>query len=279
MSELFEYPPVARPILEPLAARPLDLAFPRVPISRADAAADVVIVTIVLAAFGLFTAISGLSFFLEDLAPRGGQYLWVLGNGLLTLATIALLLRWRGQGIAAIGLNRSPVGRVLVAAAIAVPACFAAGAISNVTVTFFSGGGMDSLVQDRAEFFEHASDVSLAWVFPISLFVGIYEEMLFRGFLFSRLRAWFSGDTLPVLISAAIFGSLHYPTQGVTGMFQTGMIGLVLGIFVSRARSLWPAIIAHAAIDFLSLAMLILLREPMREFLRTVTSAPASQPG
>ncbi|HVE81686.1 MAG TPA: CPBP family intramembrane glutamic endopeptidase, partial [Myxococcales bacterium] len=62
---------------------------------------------------------------------------------------------------------------------------------------------------------------------------GFGEETLFRGFLFQRLRTLFgtgAGATaLIVVLTAVFFGSLHYPDQGLPGVEQAVMTGLVFG--------------------------------------------------
>ena len=102
--------------------------------------------------------------------------------------------------------------------------------------------------------------IPLGLVVPMSLFVGLYEEVLVRGFLLSRLRALSGGNLVPVVVSTAIFGAVHFP-QGLAGMVQTAAIGLALALVVVRTRTLWPAILAHATIDSLSLTLAVLFRE------------------
>ena len=66
-------------------------------------------------------------------------------------------------------------------------------------------------------------------------------------------------DMLAVVISAVLFGAGH-GYQGLLGLLQTTVAGLVLGALVVWRRSLWPAIGAHLAIDAFSLVMLQVLK-------------------
>ena len=105
------------------------------------------------------------------------------------------------------------------------------------------------------------------WIFLVSL-LGVYlvssfgEEVVYRGFLIQRI-SWLLegikfGKTCSVLISAVIFGLAHY-TWGITGMVQTGFMGLVLGTFHIRfTNSLIILILAHVYMDTLLLASIYL---------------------
>lgn len=86
------------------------------------------------------------------------------------------------------------------------------------------------------------------------------EETLFRGFLFERLGKLFGPGVrkkvLIVLLSAALFGAAHYPEQGIPGMQQGVVVGLVFGAIYAWAGRLFMLMIAHAAFDLTALAMI-----------------------
>ncbi|WP_242342462.1 CPBP family intramembrane glutamic endopeptidase [Anaeromyxobacter terrae] len=92
---------------------------------------------------------------------------------------------------------------------------------------------------------------------PATLLVGLYEELLFRGYLFQalaeRLRPW----PAIVLVSAA-FGAIHYPNPGVTalGAAATVLYGVLLGALLVRTRSLWTCIGFHFAGNLVQAALL-----------------------
>jgi len=89
--------------------------------------------------------------------------------------------------------------------------------------------------------------------------VGVYivssfgEEVIYRAFLINRitelgLDSKF-GKMATVVISAAIFGIVHYK-WGPMGMVQTGFMGLVMGIFYLKLKKkLWILVLAHAYMD------------------------------
>jgi membrane protease YdiL (CAAX protease family) len=88
---------------------------------------------------------------------------------------------------------------------------------------------------------------------------AIGEEVLFRGFLQTRLRALLGAGRHAglgaVLLQAMLFGAVH-AYQGPTGILTSGLIGLVFGALMLRFRNVWPLVIAHGLID--TVAMLAL---------------------
>lgn len=95
--------------------------------------------------------------------------------------------------------------------------------------------------------------VAVAW-----LGAGLGEELLFRGFLFDRLlRLPGVAGTMPValIVQAALFGLAHF-YQGIAGVLMTGAVGLLLGWIRLRAGgAIWPAVLAHAAVDTIMLSL------------------------
>jgi len=91
------------------------------------------------------------------------------------------------------------------------------------------------------------------FILTILIGAGFAEEVVFRGFLFDRFRRLFGtrpwATVLTVVISAALFGAAHWSGQGLPGVQQAIMTGLVFGAIFARTRSLWMLMIAHAAFD------------------------------
>jgi membrane protease YdiL (CAAX protease family) len=100
----------------------------------------------------------------------------------------------------------------------------------------------------------------MPWLGPACLLQAFAQEAQFRGMLMGALervmgRGWAN------LAQATFFGLTHLAVsyQGPVGPFVpvTIAVGLVLGWIVQRTRSLWPAVIIHAAGDIgITLAVL-----------------------
>lgn len=79
----------------------------------------------------------------------------------------------------------------------------------------------------------------------LSLGVGIYEELLFRGFLMTRLRRVTGHWWLAVLISTVIFTAPHMIDQTTVALVPIIILSLVFSVVTILRRSLIPAIVAH----------------------------------
>ncbi|HEX8904784.1 MAG TPA: CPBP family intramembrane glutamic endopeptidase [Longimicrobiaceae bacterium] len=86
------------------------------------------------------------------------------------------------------------------------------------------------------------------------------EEAFFRGFLFERLGRLFGSGAVAragiVLITTAVFALAHYPDQGLAGVEQATFTGLVFGTIFAATGRLWMVMCAHAAFDFVAIALI-----------------------
>ena len=98
--------------------------------------------------------------------------------------------------------------------------------------------------------------------------LGVYlvssfgEEFIYRAFLISRISELVPtgkyGSILSVVISAIIFGLVHYE-WGPMGIVQTGFMGLVLGFFYLKLKKkLWVLVLAHAYMDTILMVQMFL---------------------
>ncbi len=90
----------------------------------------------------------------------------------------------------------------------------------------------------------------------VSLFAAaLAEELVFRGYLITRLEAVLKSRAQAVFLSSVVFASYHL-YQGVSGVTSAFLFGLITGYAWLRYRRLWPLAIMHFAWNsFLSLPM------------------------
>ncbi|MFM5949014.1 MAG: lysostaphin resistance A-like protein [Novosphingobium sp.] len=97
----------------------------------------------------------------------------------------------------------------------------------------------------------------LLWIVAVAWFAaGFGEEMLWRGFLMDRLLRLkgLSGRVWPVIGLQALVFALPHVWQSWSGIVVTGAVGVLFGWLRTRtAWNLWPLIIAHAAVDTVSM--------------------------
>ncbi|WP_319778022.1 type II CAAX endopeptidase family protein [Maridesulfovibrio sp.] len=81
--------------------------------------------------------------------------------------------------------------------------------------------------------------------------VAISEEIIFRGLAFTALRKRKQSIPKIFLISAIIFGLIHW-SQGPTAIIATAITGSGLMVCMYCTGSIYPTIIAHYVINYLS---------------------------
>jgi hypothetical protein len=100
--------------------------------------------------------------------------------------------------------------------------------------------------------------VAAAWTMIVV--GGFGEETVFRGYMFERLGKLLGvsrgARTATVLVTAALFASLHYFDQGLTGAEQAIITGLVFGTVFAFTGRIWMLMCAHAAFDLTAVAII-----------------------
>lgn len=102
-------------------------------------------------------------------------------------------------------------------------------------------------------------------MFVVIVGAGWGEESVFRGFLFERLRKLLGssvGATVTmVLLSAALFGPIHYLGQGLAGAEQATIFGILFATVFALTHDLWFLVAAHAAFDITAVLIIYLNAE------------------
>ena len=196
----------------------------------------------------------GLPFAGDDLFAK--QLVVVAANAVM-LFMVWLGLRMRGQKPLSLGLSAHFEGwksmawgfaKSLLVLVMAM-AGFMLGSIIMLNLTGLPQqadvSGYDYLQGNPALFL-----VSLASIYFFSSFG---EEVVYRGFLITRLETLFGPGrralAWAVVFSSLVFGLAHFG-WGVAGMVQTTFMGLALAIsFVIFKRRLWILVAAHAYMD------------------------------
>ncbi len=180
-----------------------------------------------------------------------------------TLIILTIYIRRQGQSWASMGLRTLPGLKAKLLVLPQAMAIFVTVLISIVLLT----RGLDALgITFMSEPIEGETErwgalqgnlrmylilIALSWISA-----GFGEEMFFRGFLITRLQTAFNGikfsSAISVLLAAFLFGYVHFYYQGVTGLVNAGVIGVIFGTyFLLYKRNLWPLVIAHGFINSL----------------------------
>lgn len=107
----------------------------------------------------------------------------------------------------------------------------------------------------RNQFSRLITTVAAAW-----LIGGLYEEIVFRGFIQKTAERWFmhSGHSFWIagLLNSLLFGLYHWQ-QGIFGVIGAVMGGLFWTYLLARYKgNLWYPIFSHALFDSIALWMI-----------------------
>lgn len=100
---------------------------------------------------------------------------------------------------------------------------------------------------------------------PVTLWLliagaGFGEETIFRGYMFERLGTLLgkgvAAKTTIVLITSTLFALAHYSTQGLPGVEQAAVTGLVFGTIFAITGRIFTLMCAHAAFDLVAYAII-----------------------
>ena len=181
-------------------------------------------------------------------------------GGVISTILTACFLYWRltsnGESLKDIGIARPK--NLTLAGVIAVANIPVAMTFSVLTAVILRNYGITSAPPDIARFTGIQGNVPLyaSWM-VMALLASSSEEIIYRGFMISRLEKVLGRSgvsmVLILLMQAAYFGVRHY-YQGLVQAYAAGAIGLVFGIsYMLTKRNLWPAMIAHTAMNLISL--------------------------
>jgi membrane protease YdiL (CAAX protease family) len=168
-----------------------------------------------------------------DLLPIAIPLRLAYGKSVRGLAGLAL---WSAGGLA--------MGAIAVASAFAVSLMFGAELPeSQAALELFSD--LDSL----------SSQIAVA--ISVTLFAPVFEEILFRGFVYRNLRDLI--EPVPaMLVTGLLFGLVHLD---LAFMFQLSALGAVLCFAYERSGSLLVPIVIHAAWNGAQLVSMLIVSE------------------
>jgi membrane protease YdiL (CAAX protease family) len=170
---------------------------------------------------------------------------YVSSTGTLVLLGVAAWLVGNREGATGLGLDSLPVGSLFG---------------WSVALTL---GGLGILlafkrISTRLRMREHPVLRALLPRSPgektvfagLSVAAGVGEELAYRGYAIGAL-APLVGTPMAAIVTSAVFGVLH-AYQGPLGIVRAGVLGGMLAWGFLISGSLWPAIIAHVALDVLA---------------------------
>lgn len=183
--------------------------------------------------------------------PEGSliaRYLRTAARGWFTVAMVAAAWYFLRRDFAVLGLDVpvglwGRIGLAIVAAGL----IFNFIAVANIR-RFISPARYPKLIEQmrRMKILPRSTREMLVFLL-VAITAGVWEELLYRGFLIWFL-APYGGLVAAALLSSLIFG-LGHAYQGWRGVANTFLLGLVFAGFYLATKSLWWVMAAHAAVD------------------------------
>jgi membrane protease YdiL (CAAX protease family) len=198
----------------------------------------------------------------------------VARQGVVWVANVVMLmivylgLRLRGQTWAHFGLafgkpRRATVVRALLLSLAVFAAATAAFVLGSVVMASIPGipAGADL---SGYNYLYHNLPLLIVTLIGVYIVSSFGEEVIYRAFIITRIEEMGSGgkglQRLAVLISAAVFGLVHFD-WGPMGIGQTAFMGLALAIaYLKVKRNLWINILAHGYMDTILIVQLFFVQ-------------------
>jgi membrane protease YdiL (CAAX protease family) len=180
-----------------------------------------------------------------------GNLLFVPLSGILVLVWArASKTPWRDLGLARPG---SWLGTVVLGIVFGVALKFA---MKSIVMPLLGAPPIN-----QAFHFLVGNTAALPWMlYVIIAGAGFGEEMVFRGWAFERLGKMIGtapwAKVVTVLFTSAWFGYDHYAFQGLPGVQQAAIVGIIFGTIFAVWRRIFFLMIAHIAFDLTALAMI-----------------------
>ena len=218
------------------------------------------------AAAGMLMAISlaGL-FFAPGAAYIPGVLLAAMLQNVWLLMFVGVLVWCDDNGPSHLGWHRSGWQRDALGSVLILAGTFAthlcAAMLIAIVVAVTDPSGFQEQLEERSQVLQDLLGDTPAWQFALlMLWVGLFEETVFRAFLLPRLKLLLRSWPLALVLGGALFGIGHL-YEGPVAVFQTAVLGVYFGAaYVWRGRLLGVAL-AHAGFNIAMFVLLLATRE------------------
>ncbi|WP_306799785.1 CPBP family intramembrane glutamic endopeptidase [Corallococcus sp. AS-1-6] len=181
----------------------------------------------------------------------------------LGMCLLVAVLLWRdGQGPAQVGLVREGWARELLLGGVVLAGTYVVHLavsvpLAAVAVALKLAGQELAARKDVAAALLDTG-LGVPAFAAIMVVVTGFEEFVFRGFLVPRLKVVLGGWVPAILVAAVLFSVGHF-YEGTLAVFQTFVMGAWFGFVLWYRGRLLPLIVAHAAFNTISFALMLWL--------------------
>lgn len=261
---IFDAPPPS-PLLGPPGARadhPLHLR----DLTRWDALLDLAMMAVALVAFEGLATVVVLLFMGADFDPdsasgmemlRSALLPLVFGRAVVVLVAVGLIIKLRRLRLASVGAAGQRFFLNAAIGVVAAPVCAAVVFGVMMTLILLVPSAMEAQVENVDRLHRMVPDLTVLGALGLACAIGVYEELLFRGFIMPRIRRLTGGWFTAVLLTTVLFTWLHAADQMWTALVAISTLSVLFSVLTIVTRSIVPSIVAHMLWDFSVFVMLL----------------------
>jgi len=203
-------------------------------------------ITAAILLLGILAA--AVSLLARDLDERLLQLLLLPLQAMAWVAVVALILKQRGQSGLSVGWRRDQVFADACLGLGAAGAAYAAFLGSTLLLMLVWPAGAKAMQANEQAITEMLPPLPVA-LFALQIIVGFYEELVFRGFLLTRLRRVLKSWWLAIVVSSTLFAVPHVLDQEPVAAIPLFSVGVTFCIFTLWRKSVIPAMVGHAVFN------------------------------
>ena len=206
------------------------------------------VILLILGCLGAFAGCFGVNMFnqycLMSLPLIARMVLMIISYWLMALVPIIIILVTKNKD-GVLSFSKKNIGSQILIG-------IAAGLILSAAyflVPYFLGFG---------EFVENGRRYTHLWQFAFELFylivaVGAVEEIVFRGFVYTKLKNIFSNEWVAIIVSSVLFGFFHILVGNIVQVCITTIIGFLFCLvrYKFKKCSMLSLILMHGIYDFM----------------------------
>jgi hypothetical protein len=178
---------------------------------------------------------------------QAGKWLPLINSlcmgGSVMLACFAMVLA-NNHSLRSIGWHSDDFGKNVAIGIGGLLVTYLLGGILLALTLHFFPSIKEEAVETQKRVKETFPEMSFSIAIMVMLFVAIWEEIAFRGFLLTRLYAICGRWWLSILVMAILFGIAH-SYEGSFGIAGTAGLGVAMSILTAWRKSLVPAMTFH----------------------------------
>ncbi len=181
------------------------------------------------------------------------QYASIVISGTIAMVLIWFILHKDGEGFWDIGLRFDKfTSEFFTGLGVLFLILFSLSTLAIILSLVFNASELTKISEQNKKLATMFSGINPFLIPPLCIFVGIYEELWFRGFLITRLSRIYQDKWFLVIVSSFLFAIAHL-YQSWFNVVIIFFLGIVFGhLFLSR-RSLISPIVVHTGFDIVSM--------------------------